>query len=159
MTAPRKHHTVPQCYLRPFADADGRLWEYEKGTGRATRKRVEEVATEHDFYTLERPDGTLDLVLEETLSKIEGVAVAALRRLIAGETPSPTDHGDIAYFMALQFVRTRSFRRGIAQRISGNIRGMNAFVAEDDAAFEATIERYERHVPPDAGAMSRGLLA
>jgi hypothetical protein len=131
MSDPRKHHTVSQGYLRFFADEDDRLWEYRKPTGTSVRKRVAEVAAERDFYAIEKSDGTLDQAVEKALSKIETIAVGALRRLTSDEPLRKTDRGDIAYFIALQFIRTTSFRRMMAMGISTHIRAMRAFLSQN----------------------------
>lgn len=35
---PRKHHFVPQLWIRRFARSDGRLWAYDHDSGRINER-------------------------------------------------------------------------------------------------------------------------
>lgn len=83
MTEPRRHHFLSQCYLKGFtADGtvDGKLYVVNVSDGSTFETKPINVGVERDFNAVEgMPPGEL----ERGLSKFEGVASAALNRIIA----------------------------------------------------------------------------
>ncbi len=108
----KRHHFVPQFYLRRFADGEGKLRIYRSGTAlEPIRSSVKDAAVRTGFYKIDM-DGPGDpMQLEAELSRIEGDAAGAIARICAGGFP-PTDfdRGVLSVFMALQLTRTPEHR-------------------------------------------------
>ena len=78
----RRHHTVPQFYLRGFADGET-LRTIALPGRRRYKQSVRDASVETDFYALPgHPEG--DDVLERALSEVEGAAAAVLRLIVKG---------------------------------------------------------------------------
>lgn len=78
---PRRHHYVPQCYQRRFADVDGCLWLYDRKTERYTKASPKVLYCERELYTFDR-EGSADRFIEVNwLSQLDGQAAEAIRLL------------------------------------------------------------------------------
>jgi hypothetical protein len=106
----RRHHTVPQFYLRGFADADQVLTVELPGT-RRFKQSVKDASVVTDMYALHgHEDG--DDVIERELSRVESAAAKVFGRVTSGTWPLPVeDRVTLAYFMAMQATRTQGQRR------------------------------------------------
>jgi hypothetical protein len=70
---PRKHHYLPQFYLKAFSvDGEG-LYQIDKSTGKTTGVRTKDNAAPR---------------LRKSLKSIGGTAITASKRLFTGDTPS-----------------------------------------------------------------------
>jgi len=120
---PKRHHVVPQFYLREFAMSE-QLTAIQVLDGRRFSTAVRKAASETHFYRL-APDHDLGpLALENAFSPVEGDAAALFKRIIAGEWPLPyDDRRQLSFFIALQLLRGPRFR--IALGASG-ASGINA---------------------------------
>jgi hypothetical protein len=118
---PRRHHYVPQFYLRRFCDANGRLWAWDKAGDRVFQTSPNAIANETDFYRLRNfeEQGQDPYILEKQLAQMENQAAAItgqwldwLRILDPGrKIPIPKVHRYIvARFMVIQHLRTADTR-------------------------------------------------
>jgi hypothetical protein len=107
------HHTVPQFYLRGFADENGKITTVAlPGTRRYTTPTKGTGAANH-FYAIEgHPDGKD--AFEKSLAVIEADAAVVFRTVASGTWPlTPEDRAILACFIALQAVRGPNHRRNI----------------------------------------------
>lgn len=109
--AAKRHHFVSQFLLRGFAEGDEgkeRLFQMEVQTRRAPeRVPVRTAASRHRYYAVPDEDGTLSNRNEGYLAVIEEHAAPALRRLLEDpDTLLPGERATIAFFAALQTMRT-----------------------------------------------------
>jgi len=112
-TEPKCHHFVPRFYLRHFADRKKRVRMYARG---AKKKRivtsVNNAAVESGFYTIVDEMGDQSQRAEQLLSMIEGLAKAAIGRMLKGRFPPDIeDRSNLSLFLALQILRTPEHRR------------------------------------------------
>lgn len=116
-TDPRRHHYVPQFYLRRFARQDG-----DKSTiatvpiappSTPRQGNVADTAVIRDFYTVVGDDNEDTVAVEKLLAMVEGAAAGPLERLAGGVFFPPNDHDRmiIGLLIALQIVRGPDARR------------------------------------------------
>lgn len=112
MSIARRHHTVPQFYLRGFS-RDDQIATVELPGDRTFLQSVRKAASEIDFYSLEgHPDG--QDAFEKVLSSIEGDAAQVLAKIEGGTWPlSEADRVALAYFVCLQVSRGPDQRRNM----------------------------------------------
>ena len=114
---PKRHHYVPQFYLRRFARDDGsvhRIGTVPLDDPSAVRiGAVEDTAVIGDFYTIVGDDNEDSLMVERLLGRVEADASKPLVRLATGVLfpPQPSDRFRLALFVALQWVRGPRQRR------------------------------------------------
>ncbi|MEC4763826.1 DUF4238 domain-containing protein [Mycobacterium sherrisii] len=105
------HHTVPQFYLRGFADTSERITTVKlPGEKRYTQVVKKTAATNH-FYSIDgHPQGSD--VFEKSLSDMEADAALVFDTIKGGTWPlSEEQRGTLATFMAVQRVRGPDHRR------------------------------------------------
>jgi hypothetical protein len=77
VTNNKNQHWIPQCYLKAWCDPDcptehtPYVWRFTKDGSASKKKAPENIFYEKDMYTIEKPDGTRDLVLENGLAQLE----------------------------------------------------------------------------------------
>lgn len=110
MSEPRRHHLVPQFYLRRFS-CKNKLRMANRASGTKVVTSVSNAAVQNDFYTLRRDDGGDSYAVERRLSQIEGHTAIALQHFAGGTfPPSEEDRLQLSVFIALQALRGTDFR-------------------------------------------------
>lgn len=120
---PKRHHYVPQGYLRGFADQKEHIQVVPLDPSENTRRpHVKNVALFNNFHTTpEVPDDPV--WFEKELSQVEGKAVDVIRRIEGGKFPlRPQDRADMALFIALQAVRGPDTRNNTDEMLRNILR-------------------------------------
>lgn len=108
----RRHHTVPQFYLKGFARGDQIATVGLPGDRRFVQS-VRRAASENDFYTLPGHTDGSD-AFEKLLSEIEGRAKGVFDKINHGTWPLQAEDRDaLAFFIVLQALRGPDQRRNI----------------------------------------------
>jgi Protein of unknown function (DUF4238) len=112
----RRHHVVPQWYLRGFADEQKNLLEWPVDGRPPTLRSVRGVAWAPHFYAadLSAPDDDF----EDALSELESDAAPVGRRLQDGILPTGDDRKVMALYIAAQMVRTPMYRNMLARQFA-----------------------------------------
>lgn len=115
----RRHHFIPQMYLKRWTDQDGRVLFTDTETGTSELDVPEAIANEEFFYRIVGedidPNEHPDLWFETHMGRIEDKAAGWLRALDQqpdGRVRDPNLTHNLAVFLALQSQRTprsRSF--------------------------------------------------
>lgn len=122
MGVSRRHHTVPNFYLKGFATAVSKpmidAFSLEDGTRRTISTR--DATVRKNFYTLSgHPAG--DDVFEKDLSDLEAEASAVIRKAVDGTWPlSREDRDVLGTFLTFQFRRGPD-ARALMDKIHGTV--------------------------------------
>ncbi|MEF3129393.1 DUF4238 domain-containing protein [Rhizobium leguminosarum] len=132
---PRKHHFVPQFWIRRFAGSDGRLWAYDGDTGRISERSSKQLMQIFNLYTVQ-PSGADDTTLETVdLNKIDSEGSSAFDRILKGDHTQSAKN-EFASFLAAQVVRDPNVVTSYnltAQELTLSL--LNAFDATDFDTF------------------------
>ncbi|WP_162907407.1 DUF4238 domain-containing protein [Allorhizocola rhizosphaerae] len=114
----RDHHTVPKLYLRGFADKRGELRSRHRD-GHEDVLTIKQATVEVDFYDVGEAN-LLDDTLERWFGReIESAVGDVMHNLRKGALPAPGPETEaLAAFVAIQMVRTITFRRQLQQMSS-----------------------------------------
>src|SRR5260370_31640805 len=82
----KRHHYLPQFYLRRFTADDGFLCLFDREIKEFRKQQPVNTALEKDFYTVTDGDGTKSDRLELMFSGLEGVASNVIERLDSRST-------------------------------------------------------------------------
>ncbi len=111
MSVPKRHHYLPQFYLKGFCPTDG-LWVYDREKGECRKSRPKAVAFKKGFYAVQGSDGELDYVeVEKRLGVVESQAAPVIKKLDAGGALELRERYALAMFVALLKYRTTAFER------------------------------------------------
>jgi hypothetical protein len=108
---PIKQHTVPQLYLRFFADNNGGLWVFDKKKCEIRKQPVKDTTILRDFYTLENENGEKDYKVEVDLFSniIEKEFAPVLNSITNNKKVIEADRKIIFNFVIFQLGRTTKF--------------------------------------------------
>ncbi|MEK4035375.1 DUF4238 domain-containing protein [Methylocystis sp. IM2] len=141
---PRKHHFVPQFWIRRFAGADGKLWAYDHQTGRTSERSSKQLMQIFNLYTVQ-PSGADDTTLETVdLNKIDSRGSATFDRVLNGDH-SQSAREEFASFLAAQVLRDPDVMTSYnprAQELTLSL--LEAFDAPD---FDTFRQRWETRFP------------
>lgn len=113
----RRHHTVPNFYLKGFATAHRlpRIRAVDVHSGKRIVMSTGNATVQKNFYTLEgHPHG--DDVFEEILSDLEGTTAAVFKKVVSGIWPLDSeDRNILATFLVFQLLRGQDARTSLDQ--------------------------------------------
>jgi hypothetical protein len=142
------HHTVPQFYLRGFADAAERITAVRLPGDKRYTSRIRNTAATNNFYSIDgHPDGTD--AFEKALSQLEGDAASVLRVIVGGEWPLSEDRRTgFATFMAVQHLRGPDHRRTL-EYLAAQMTRLEVQVSGRENVQQWVQERYGVEVDDD----------
>ncbi|MBN4056121.1 DUF4238 domain-containing protein [Rhodothermus sp. AH-315-K08] len=180
MTIPRKHHYLPQFYLRGFASGKNQVWMFDLASGIHAPIAVRDAATERDLYSMPDMDGKVDHAsLEQRFSDEVEAPVAPVLKAVLDKTPiSRSDKEHLSRFVYTFFSRVPSGRDRLraqaphlAKQVLGNaIARIDPSLPEDKRAeliragneianFQAEHPPKEAMLPLDHGRVVPHLMA
>ncbi|WP_030276367.1 DUF4238 domain-containing protein [Streptomyces sp. NRRL B-24484] len=115
----RRHHTVPQLYLRRFADEAEQFIRVPVGGGERRPIGVVHATVQKDFYSFRNAAGDLDDSMEDFFGEIEAEAAKVLR-LVVEQDQWPLPAGarvTLAHWIAAQLVRGPAARAVMAETL------------------------------------------
>lgn len=149
----KRHHVVPQAYLKAWADDHNRVRVFDGRTGRSFTTDTKNAAVRSKLYTLRLPDGSEWDDLEAMFAEVEGSLIEVIRSLHSGQWPLTAEGRSlIANFIALQIARAPSIpetTHRMIDEVTEMAEKMQA--AMDSAKAEMSPDEYTEHV----AAMSR----
>ena len=80
MTLPKRHHYLPQFYLKGFCRNE-HLWVYDREKNEIRRQTPINTAIQTHYYSFENKDGEKNTEIESFLSEIEGLTKPILGKI------------------------------------------------------------------------------
>ncbi len=154
MVPKKKHHYIPQFYLREFSDPYGPkgqepyVWVYEKRMDKLAEKRSpKNIATETHFYSVSGVTSTRIQAVEDALSRFESRVAPLLREVLSSrQVPQGKERLLFAYFLAVMLTRTLKVRQEINAAMEDLVRKMNVVITKSEDRLRAVIRRMERDI-------------
>ena len=109
----RKHHFLPKCYLKNFADLDKKIWAYRlEDPACPFQRKYENFGHIRDYYSQLKPDGTTDYNLLEDFfdDNVESYWPTLITQIEYKETLSPDQVMSLLKFMIAQRLRVPATR-------------------------------------------------
>ena len=138
-----RQHFVPRSYLRRFKDGSGALWMYDKTNRRVVATGEDVVAGERSFYDYPADslkDGGAEKWAEaemgERIMQAFERELERVLKLLLSEGPHVGISLDLrypaAFSMAIQYMRTPSFRRDLAEQNASFLQALTRDMVEDN---------------------------
>jgi len=137
---PRKHHYVPQFYLRGFADAENQLFTVDAKAPRCFNSSPEGIAAERDFNRIDA-EGVPPDALEKEIAKLEGAIAPSIQR-VRSEASFGQDsvyRDDIINLITLLAVRNPRKRKDMDCLLTGLFQAMISMPFESKERWEAVV--------------------
>jgi hypothetical protein len=134
---PKRHHVVPQFYLRGFAQ-DDKLATVRLSDGKRFSSVVKKAASETHFYRLVDDYENGPLALEHALGSVEDDASEIFRRIHSGVWPLKFEERQVlSFFIGAQLLRGPRYRNALlASGASGTNFDGSAMTAVDMHAHQ-----------------------
>ncbi len=149
---PRKHHYLPQFYLKGFAGADERLLQCDRRSGKLVTVGIGDAAAKKDFHRFEEPKEAHPAfdpnAAEKMFAGIEGIQAGALHRTLADPARLETDHqlrAEILGFLQMMFFRVPKVHEMIANCTAKALEA-GVRVMEKGGAFGDMPEELKQHL-------------
>lgn len=141
-TKQKRHHVVPQAYLRAWADNRNQIVVYDGRADHIFTADTKNAAVRTKLYTLDLDDGTETDELERLFAQVEGPISEGIRSLRDGTWPmSPDERYLIANFIALQLARAPGIPEATEQ--------MMAQVTEMAAKMQSAMSQMKAETSPE----------
>jgi hypothetical protein len=144
----KNHHYVPRVYLKRFCqNKSEKIWVFDKNKAKSFNTNIKNVASQMKFYSLrveDVKDGISTEVIEDILSNFEGHYVEMLDSILGALYKdghfSVKMKFQVARYILLQMLRTRSFRNSMTEvaKMEGEIYGDEPIVNQQDIALIQT---------------------
>ena len=108
----KRHHYLPQFYLRRFTGSDGLFWVFDRETKEFRKQQPLNTAHQREFYTITNKQGVKSDDIERMFSGLESVACDVISRLDTREATGWKDEHErvsFAIFIAYFYTRTPIF--------------------------------------------------
>lgn len=158
MTEAKIQHYVPKFLLRNFGTGKkDHVWVFDKNSGRTFQTNAKNVASENRFYDFELNGESHSI--EHGLSVIESHAKIVIDKILHEDSLSSLnslEKANLASFLAIQFIRTKSFRLQWAELpkiLRKKIDGMGIDVAPDSQAASLIQDPTENQIKLDCTRM------
>ncbi|OAM91259.1 DUF4238 domain-containing protein [Termitidicoccus mucosus] len=142
---PRKHHYLPQFYLKGFADKDGRLWQYAREDGKLVMVNVTKAGAEKDYHRLDVQDPKVDQFgAEKIMAEIEGTQAKVLRAVLVNPAAAEEHRVELLGLTQFMFYRVPKVRDMLVNATEATLVASTK-VMEKNKAFDDMPEELKRH--------------
>jgi hypothetical protein len=131
MSEPRKHHYLPQFYLRGFPANGQSVLQIEKQTLRKYMCSIKDAAAIRDYHELDDPSYEDTNALEKSLAAIESDLATAIRRAVAVGIATAEVHTRLVEFVSLMRVRVPAFKAHIEEFLRQTVRSTGLIMERD----------------------------
>jgi hypothetical protein len=109
VTPAKRHHYVPQFFLKGFSSDGENLWLFDRVKNEYRFQDTRKIASENKFYTYTVKGEEKNL--ESVFSQVEGYAKPILEKVVNRIDISPQEKADLSIFLAIQRVRIPDFKK------------------------------------------------
>jgi hypothetical protein len=124
MSQPRKHHYLPQFYLRGFSANRRSLFQIEKRGGAAYLSSIRDTAAIRDYHELDTDEAKDPAVIEKSLAQIETQLAHALAHAMQYGITTPDTHNLLLQLVGLLRVRVPAFKAAIEAYLQNVVRSV-----------------------------------
>lgn len=140
-TLKKRHHLVPEFYLRRFTDKNGHIWNYDKEKSTVKKLTVINTSVEKHCYSYTDVDGTRNNDVEDFIAKIESDAAPVLEKFISGEKIEREQRIKLSSFFAITYARSNTHRRIYAELGAKLLQSLMYLNAKNEDTFETVIKK------------------
>ncbi|PKO76008.1 MAG: hypothetical protein CVU21_15320 [Betaproteobacteria bacterium HGW-Betaproteobacteria-15] len=119
---PRKHHFLPQFYLRGFSIDRRGIFQIEKSTGRHYGCQIKDIAAIRDYHELDGADTDDPFLLEKKLAEVEGQQAAHLQSALSDGIELEQDRLNLLELLAIMRMRVPAVKEHIDRSYGSTVR-------------------------------------
>ncbi len=143
MSSPKRHHYLPQFYLKGFCRNEY-LWVYDRKTNQVRRQTPINTAVQTHYYSVENEDGEKNTEIESFLSQIEGLTKPIIQKVSNKEEISLEDKEILSSFLGFLMNRVPDFEKSVNKMKEQVVKKVSDMVFSDEKHAKSIMNRYEK---------------
>ena len=143
MNEPKRHHYLPQFYLKNFCKNDF-LWIYDRDNNEYRQQTPINTAVKKKYYTAIGPDGKSHNEIESVLANIEDKTKHIIEKINRKYSIDLEDKCILAIFMAFLYVRVPEFEMEINELTEKFLKRYNKLVIPNEKQAEIVIKQFAK---------------
>lgn len=144
MSEPKRHHYVPRCYLKNFADEQEMIWTFDRKTGEYRQQSIADTAVQNHYYRVRTKDGKFSTDVEKFFSTIETEASGVIAKLARIKKISQEDKEILSLFISFQRARVPDFEKLMNEADEKMIKRINEMKFHSVEATEAILKDFDK---------------
>jgi len=141
MNEPKRHHYLPQFYLKNFCN-NGFLWVYDRNNNEYRQQSSINTAVKKKYYTINGPDGTPHNEIEAVLANIEGETKHIIEKINEKKSIDLEEKCILAIFIAFLYVRVPEFEMEINELTEKFLKRYNKLAIPNEKQAEIIIKQF-----------------
>lgn len=141
---PKRHHFLPQFYLRAFCNSNGFLWIYDREKKEYRKQTPKNIALKKQYYTIKISNSNQDTEIENYLSRIENKTKSIINKIENNNKITSEEKGIIALFISLLKVRVPNYEDFINELGEKSIKNLFNFIFSSEERGDRLIEKFEK---------------
>ncbi|MHB8836193.1 MAG: DUF4238 domain-containing protein [Candidatus Methylomirabilia bacterium] len=147
MTRPKRHHYLPECYLKGFCE-DSKLYVYDRQLDEYRMQSPKNSAVEGHRYSLETESGEKDPRIEEDLlSMIDGWFPDVIAKVNQGQAMQPDDKDKLSVFVSFLWFRVPDHEKMVNEVFEGMMQQFLRFTHSGSKESRAHHDQFCRKHP------------
>ena len=122
MVQPRKHHYLPQFYLRGFSHDQRAIFQIEKATGHYYGCQIKDTAAIRDFHEIDSDSTEDPYALEKSLARLEGELAEHLRLFLSDGVLNEAALAEVVGLLSMLRMRVPPVKYHIERSLASTIR-------------------------------------
>jgi hypothetical protein len=143
MSNPKRHHYLPQFYLKGFC-RDEYLWVYDRKTNQVRRQTPINTAIQSHYYSVEDEDGEKNTEIESFLSQIEGLTKPIIQKVSNKDEISVEEKEILSVFLAFLMNRVPDFEKSVDIMEGHLVKKLSDMMFSDENLTQSVMDRYAK---------------
>lgn len=119
---PRKHHFLPQFYLRGFSVDQRGIFQIEKSTSRYYGCQIRDIAAIRDYHELDGADTNDPYLFEKKLAEVESLQATHLQSILAEGLSAEEHRVNLLQLLAIMRMRVPAVKEHIDRSYGATVR-------------------------------------
>lgn len=142
MPEPKKHHYLPQFYLKKFC-RDGLLWVYDREQNEYRQQAPKVTAVRKHYYTTLKPDGAKSTEIEKFFSVIESRTKPIINKIDRRQKITQEEKETIAIFISFLHTRIPDFEKMVNELTTKSMDAVNKKIFSSEKSAAAIMRKVE----------------
>lgn len=143
MSSPKRHHYLPQFYLKGFC-CNEYLWVYDRKTNQVRRQTPINTAIQSHYYSVADEDGEKNTEIESFLPQIEGLTKPIIQKVSSKDEISVEEKEILSVFLAFLMNRVPDFEKSVNIMEGHLVKRMSDMMFSDEKRTKSIMDRYEK---------------
>jgi Protein of unknown function (DUF4238) len=148
MSTPKRHHYLPQMYLRGFC-TNNKLWLFDRDKHEYRQQTPNKVCHKRHYYSQIEENGDLNTSIESILSELETTIAPVICKIDNNETISLDERSFLSMFIALLYTRVPVFEQTLDTMIESMALEITQLKIRTKKMAQRSIQRYKEETGND----------